>query len=148
MEDVKRILVLSRSTRHCRKAVHYGVSLARKYEAELYVLHVIHDPFSLEGWNLPVHSIEKEYEKAKQEAKKDVDRIVASEQGRGLTIKESIGEGDPVNEVLKVVKAEKIDLLIMLSHEEGHFEHLLFGRTDETLVRKMPCSILLLKEEY
>ncbi len=148
MEDVKRILVVSRSTKHCRKAVHYGVSLARKYEAKLHVLHVIHDPFSLEGWNLPVPSIEKEYEKAKQKARKDLERIIASEQGSGLAIKESVGEGDPVNEVLKVVKGEKIDLLIMLSHEEGHFEHLLFGRTNETLVRKMPCSILLLKKEY
>jgi nucleotide-binding universal stress UspA family protein len=44
MEDIKRILVVSRSTKDCRKAVHYGVSLSRKYGAELYVMHVVHDP--------------------------------------------------------------------------------------------------------
>jgi len=30
MEDVKRILVVSRDTKDCKKAVHYGVSLARE----------------------------------------------------------------------------------------------------------------------
>ena len=35
----------------------------------------------------------------------------------------------------------------MLSHEEGHLEHFLFGRSNHELVRKMPCSILLVKKE-
>ena len=49
MEDIKRILVLSRSTKHCRKAVHYGIALAKTYVADLYVVHIFHDTFSLEG---------------------------------------------------------------------------------------------------
>ncbi|HAM53796.1 MAG TPA: universal stress protein, partial [Nitrospiraceae bacterium] len=40
MDDVKRILVVSRMTTYCRKAVHYGVSLSQKYGAELLVVHV------------------------------------------------------------------------------------------------------------
>jgi len=77
MEDVKRILVVSRSTKNCRKAVHYGVSLAKKYGAELYIVHVIHDPFSLEGWNLPIPSLHEEYEKLKLGAKEELDRIIS-----------------------------------------------------------------------
>ena len=56
MGDINRILVVSRSTKHCQKAVLYGVSLAQKYGAELFVVHVRHNPFRLEGWNLG-HSI-------------------------------------------------------------------------------------------
>ena len=63
MHDIKRILVVSRSTRHCRKAVHYGISLAKQHNAKLYVMHVIHDPFSLEGWNLPIPSLNQEFKK-------------------------------------------------------------------------------------
>ena len=37
MDDVKRILVVSRLTAHCGKAVHYGISLAKKYAASLAV---------------------------------------------------------------------------------------------------------------
>jgi nucleotide-binding universal stress UspA family protein len=49
MEDVKRILVVSRDTKYCRKAVQYGVSLSRKYGAELYVIHMeFRSPGSME----------------------------------------------------------------------------------------------------
>jgi hypothetical protein len=60
MEDVKRILVVSRDTQYDRKAVHYGFSLARQYGAKLYVMHAVHNPFSLQGWNLPIPSLVKE----------------------------------------------------------------------------------------
>ncbi len=35
----------------------------------------------------------------------------------------------------------------MLADEEDHLEHFLFGRSNEELVRRMPCSILLVKKE-
>ena len=50
-------------------------------------------------------------------------------------------------DILKTSVQEKIDLLVMLAHEEGHLEDLLFNRSNDELVRKMPCSILLVKNE-
>ena len=147
MDDIKRILVVSRSTNNCRKAVHYGISLAKRYNSKLSVLHVIHDPFSLDGWNLPIPSLEQEYKKLVQKARVDIDRIIKSEQADGLEITEWIREGKPVDEVIAAVKEEKIDLIIMSAHEEGRFEHYLFGRSIEELTRKMPCSILLVNDK-
>jgi len=144
MDDIKRILVVSRSTKHCRKAVHYGISLAKKYNSKLYVLHVIHDPFSVEGWNLPIPSLKQEYEKLVEKARADIDRIIKSERADGLEITEWIRDGKPVNEIVATVKEDKIDLVIMSAHEEGRLEHYLFGRTVEELTRKMPCSIFLI----
>jgi universal stress protein A len=64
-----------------------------------------------------------------------------------MSIKEMVREGEPTEEILKAIEEEKIDLLVMLAHEEGHVEHFLFGRSNEELVRKMPCSIMLVKKE-
>jgi universal stress protein A len=146
MDDVKHILVVSRAIEDCCKAFHYGVSLARKYDAELSVLHVMHDPFSAEGWSLPIPdlgALEEEQQKMREDIKKELDKIIASEKTRGMTIKEFIKEGAPVDEVFKIVKEEKIDLMIMPAHEEGRLEHLLFSRDNEKLIREMPCSIFL-----
>ena len=143
MDDIKRILVVSRSTKHCRKAVHYGISLAKKCNSKLYVLHVIHDPFSVEGWNLPIPSLKQEYERLVEKARADIDRIIKSERADGLEITEWIRDGKPVEEIISAVKEDKIDLIIMSTHEEGRLEHYLFGRTVEELTRKMPCSIFL-----
>lgn len=150
MDNVNHILVLSRSAEDCCKALHYGVSLSKKYGAELFVLHVMHDPFSVEGWSLPIPdlgALQEEQQKMREDIKKELDKIIASEKTRGMAIKEFIKEGLPVDEVLKIVEKEKIDLIIIPAHEEGRLEHLLFSRDNEKLIREMPCSILLVKHE-
>ena len=59
---------------------------------------------------------------------------------------EDVRDGEPVEEIKQVVQSEGVDLLVMLAHEEGRLEHFLFGRTNEAILRKMPCSILLVKQ--
>ncbi len=150
MEHTKRILVVSQSTKHCQKAVQYGISLARRYGAELFVMHVIHNPFGLDGWPVAIPSLvtlEEEYKRMVDQSKADLSKIIKAERTQGLSIKEMIREGDPTEEILRVVREEKIDLMIVLAHEEGRLEHLLFCRGMEELIRKMPCSILLVKQE-
>lgn len=147
MEDIKRILVVSRMTKYCRKAVHYGVSLARKYGATVSVIHVFHDPFGIEGWNLPLPNLEKDYQNLLKKTRQELDQIVKEERQGGLDISIELKEGEPTAEILRTVKEDKIDLLVMLAHEEGHLEHFLFGRSNHELILKMPCSILLVKKE-
>ena len=107
MEDIGRILVVTKSTKYCRKAIHYGVSLARKYGAELTILHVIHNPFGLEGWNLPIPSLptlEKEYKKMFEDARADLDKMIEMERAKGLPIKELVIEGHPQKKIYEIVE--------------------------------------------
>lgn len=146
MKTFKNILVVSRSTKHCREAVETGIALARQYGSHLYLLHVIHDPFSLDGWNLPVSNFHDEYEKMIADARKELDRMVKIEKDKGLPVTVWVKDGQPAEEIKKVVEEEKIDLIIMLAHEEGRLEHFLFGRTNHDILRKLPASILLVKK--
>ena len=150
MNDIKRVLAVCRSTKHCDKAVHQGISLAKENGAKLYVLHVFDDPFGLEAWSLPVVSwkeIQEEYKRMQEKTRIDLDRIVEAEQSTGMPIEVSLEDGHPAEKILHFVKENKIDLLIMLSHEEGRLEHLLFGRSIDKIIRKLPCSVLLVKQE-
>ncbi len=154
MEDINRILVVSGVAKNSQKAFHAGVSLSRKFNAELYLIHVIHNPFGLEGWNLPMLSLKGEYERVLAEAKQNLDEIIALENVRGRKVRELIREGHPAEEILTVIQEKNIDLLILGAHEESHLEHmesrmenLMFGRSNDELIRKMPCSILLVKHD-
>jgi universal stress protein A len=150
MEDINRILVVTRSTKYCQKAVHYGVSLARKYGAQLIILHAIHNPFGLEGWNLPLvyrPDLEMEYGAMFKHARADLERMIADEKAAGLPIKELVVEGDPRKKLFEVVKKEKIDLIVMLSYQQWRLEHWLFGRGIDEIVRTMPCSVLLVQKK-
>ncbi len=145
MDEFRRILVVSRLTAHCRKAVHYGISLARRYGAALYIMHVVNNPFGLEGWNLP--PFERDYGIMIEKSRKDINDAIRAELEKGMEVREIIMKGDPTTAVLDAIRDEHIDLLVMLAHEEGPLEHFLFGRSNEELVRKMPCSIFLVKKE-
>ena len=82
-----------------------------------------------------------------EDAKKELGAIIRMEKKKGITIKELIRKGKPADEILRVVKEDKTDLIILLAHEEGHLEHFLFGRSKQDIIRRMPCSVLLLKNE-
>lgn len=150
MEDFKNILVVTKSTKVCRKALHYGISLARNFHAGLHVLHLMHDPFGLEHWQLALPSLkalQEEYQHMRAQAKKDLDAMIAAEQAKGLPIQVGIAEGLPEKEILRAVKGNKIDLLIMIAHAEGHWEQMLFDRLNEEIHRKLPCTIMFVKQE-
>ena len=146
MHDIKRILVISRMTRDCKKAIHYGVALANMTGAELHVLHLVQHPidFDLAGW-FPLKAMEREYEMFIQEAKEELDEMIRREKSGGIDIREEVAEGDPGENILKIVNEKEIDLLVMLAHEQGRLEHFLFGHSIHVIIRTMPCSVVLVK---
>lgn len=150
METIKRILVISRVIPYSRKTIEFGVSLARKYDAKLYVLHLVSKPVDLLAVNAPglfPDEVYKNYSNSQQEAKEQLDKIIDQELRSGYPITELVSDRDPVDEIERVISEEHIDLLLVSAHQEGILEHALFGGENDTLVRKMPCSVLLVKNE-
>jgi nucleotide-binding universal stress UspA family protein len=150
MEQIKHILVVSRMTHHCRDAVRCGVSLAKKYGAELSVMHLISNPVDMEAVNAPGLFLKEEYKNYRsiqEEEREQIDKIIRRVTKDGLNVRVFIKDGEPVKEVSDAVREEGIDLIVMLAHEEGRLEHMLFGGDNDAILRKMPCSILLVKKE-
>ena len=146
MEDIRRILAVSWMTQYCQKTVHYAVSLAAKYGAELSVIHVI-DTLWSQGWNLPTMSQEESRKKEMERIQSELDNIIGKEKKGDVKIKKIIKEGDPVEEIMKVIEEAKIDLVILRAHEEGRIERFLVGGSNDAIIRKMPCSVFLVKKE-
>ncbi|MCB2147324.1 MAG: universal stress protein [Deltaproteobacteria bacterium] len=145
METFTNILVVSRSTQHCIKVLRTGIALARKFDARLHVLHIIHDPFSLNGWNLPVPSLDEEYQSMVANARVELDRLVQAEKAEGLVINEWVKDGNPVDAIQATAESENVDLIIMLAHKEGRLEHFLFGRTNDAIIRRLPATLMLVR---
>jgi nucleotide-binding universal stress UspA family protein len=134
---------------YSREAIRSGISLARKYDAKLLVLHLVSNPVDLMAVNAPGLFPEEEYKNyrnSQQEAKEQLDKVIKQEIQGGFPIMELISDRDPVEEIVKVVKEEKIDLIVLSAHKEGRIEHALFGGENDAIIRSMPCSILLVKK--
>lgn len=149
MENFRNILVISRMIPYSREAIKVGISLARKYDAKLLVLHLVSNPVDMMAVNAPGLFPDEQYKNymsSQQEAKEQLDKVIKQETQDGFPIKELISDRNPVEEIVKVVKEEKIDLILISAHKEGRIEHALFGGENDALLRKMPCSIMLVKK--
>jgi universal stress protein A len=94
-----------------------------------------------------LRTLEEEYERIRQEAKLDVDRLSSKDNTKDISVNIMIREGDMKSEVLKIIEEKNIDLAIMVAHEENRIEHFLYCEGVEEMIRKMPCSIVMVREE-
>ncbi len=148
MENFKNILVISRMIPYSRETIKVGISLARKYDAKLSVLHLVSNPVDLMAVNAPGLFPDEQYKNylsSQQEAREHLDKLIKQEIQDGYPINELISDRNPVEEVVRLVSEEKIDLILMSAHKEGRIEHALFGGENDAILRKMPCSIMLVK---
>jgi nucleotide-binding universal stress UspA family protein len=146
MNLIKHILVVSWLSQYCNKTIELGISLSGKYKAKLSVIHVI-DTTWLKGWSIPMVSIEEEHKKEMEKYREYLHSIISAENNKGMAIKEIVLEGIPSEILLKTIDEEDIDLLILRSHEEGRLERMLVGGNNDEIIRAMPCSIFLVKQE-
>ena len=89
--------------------------------------------------------MEEEYRAMMRRVKSDLASMIKKERAGGMDITEMVKDAEPVHELLKVVEEEKIDVLIMAAHPETRVEHVIFGWINHEIVRRLPCSVFLVK---
>ena len=132
----------------CSKAAfHIAVSLARLLQAEILLVHVI-DTKSLEALNrLGLASITEEKAQKKRlghHARLNARRLLTSDDAKGVTIKRILVEGAPFVEIARLVRVERVDLVVMGSYggKVGSVDKIFFGSTAEKVVRTAGCPVL------
>ena len=143
---MKNILVAVTAAEDCVKVIGYAAKVARQLDGRLYILDVVHNPFAYQGWNLPMISLDEEYQRLLKKGREQLHGLVNEEIKKGLQAEAMVREGDPATVITQVVDEKKIELLVIAAHPEDRIEHYLFGRVNDKLLRKMPCSILLFNE--
>jgi nucleotide-binding universal stress UspA family protein len=135
--------------RYCENALGFGILMANNYGSGLYVLHLMEDPFRrAQAWNLSVPAIipEEAYRKKVDEIRNDLDAIINAYNVNGIKVIKLIRKGAS-DVIMRVAKENNIDLIIMSAHEESRVEHFLFRSANEKIIRKLPCSLVLVKKE-
>ena len=145
--QLKKILWPTDFSIVAEKALPYVQLLTRHFGAEIHVLYVIEDIAHHKSWygDFDKKHLAELMERAQNTAKKRLDQICEKYlEGCPLYIK-NIAVGDPAQEILKMIKTEKFDIVVMASHgEKGHFR---FGSVSEKVLKSSSTPVTIIPVE-
>ena len=140
----KKILCPVDFSQFTQEVVDYAVDLAKKYGAELHVMHVVPNmtyftPY--ESFLTPENLVAVE-KKIQDDVERDFAKLLKN---TDIPTKTAIRTGVAFVEIIDYAKTESIDLIVMGTHGRSGIEHILIGNVAEKVVRKSPCPVMTIR---
>jgi len=146
MINLKRILVPTDFSKHSQNALRYAAAFARRFEAEIHLLHVFQDLAVSQPEAVTVGPpIVAPIEQFLASAQASLQRLIEENQLTGIPIHPIVRTGSPFDEIIQFAKEQDIDLIVMGTHGRGWLAHVLLGSVTEKVVRKSPCPVLTVR---
>ena len=143
MLEIKRILFPIDFSENSVKILPYVLSVSEKYDAMIYLLHVVDD---LSKWGggfyIPHIPLEQYQEEALKGAEESLLRVCEDQLRHCPNFQKRVLCGDPAQEILKTIESEGIDMVIMGTHGRKGLEHVFFGSVAENVVKKSSVPVL------
>lgn len=121
------------------KALTYGVALARRFEGELVLLHVI-EPYPLVPQMEPIDG------ELAHEAKENLEEL-RRKVTPTVPVKVALRTGDPALEIVTAASEFSSDLIILSTQGRTGLAHVFFGSTAEKVARHAKCPTLIVREQ-
>ena len=137
-----RILVPTDGSDAADRAFEQALDLARTYDAEMHVLHVV-DVSALAG-EFDAMTVIDQLEASGEEL---TDRLRKRADEVGVSVETEVVEGVPHRTLLDYADENDVDLVVMGTHGRTGLERYLLGSVTERVVRKSPVPVLTVREE-
>ena len=150
-KNKETLLVATDFTPFSEKALIFAGNLADKLEAQLLVLHVIHDPAEAPGFYVQKMK-KKKFLRSMEEAanemmetfleklKKAYPEHISIQQALSLLV-----VGTPVSRVIEIAEKRQATMIIVGSQGRTGLSHILIGSKAEQLVRLSPIPVIVIK---
>ena len=144
MADIKRILFATDFSDNSRYALTFAISFAQKYDAMLYVLHVIQQPSYPLGMyaEISFDAMDKFSQSISEAVQKEMQTLKEKDLKGCSKFESLIVHGTPFLEILRTAKEKNVELIVVGTHGRTGLDHVLFGSTAEKVVRRAPCPVL------
>jgi len=151
MDDVKKILVPLTLTLDSEGLFNYSAQVAALLNAQLIVASIINSrDISAIGMVTSLgYNVDSEHyvEGIKAEREKILEQFLSQSSLNRKNIRSIIKVGNPVDELLKLIVKEDIDMIVMGVKGRTDLEHILVGSVAEKLFRRSPVPVISYRDE-
>jgi nucleotide-binding universal stress UspA family protein len=144
---IKRILAPTDFSPASLAAVSDAAELARRFRAEVILLHVVAPPYAGPEPDPYVVSpsfrlLYAEHRRAAGDRMTELHRDVSRRHRKCRVV---TGEGSPAAEILATARKLKVNLIVMATHGRSGTKRVFLGSVAEKVVRAAPCPVLTLR---
>ena len=142
-ELYRRILIATDGSEPNKKAVTYGIELARLSGAKVNVAYVVDTaafasvPMDA-GWEMMYELLQKEGNEA-------IQQIVDDAKASGIDIEGSLLEGHPSHEIIEFAQNNEIDVIVLGTLGKGGLDRFLLGSVAEKVTRNSKVPVLVVR---
>jgi len=153
----ERILVPLDGSEHSLRALRIAIQIAKRFDGKITLLHVysvgvrpivMPEPTTLTPPSVPIMA-PADFSKVVEAARKAGNTILADGENKvkaeGVQVETLLREGRTVQEILKVARNSKCDLIVMGARGISKIREMLLGSVSDGVIRNAPCPVLVTK---
>lgn len=145
VKPFEKILTAIDFSENSEFAFEYAVTMAKQFNAELIVMHVINEPVDLRGFYVPHISFEQLEKEIEEGAAKMMENFCSSRLGSFQNYTTAIVSGIPYDEIIRKADEVGASLIVLGTHGRTGLDHILFGSTAERVVRSANCPVMTIR---
>jgi nucleotide-binding universal stress UspA family protein len=145
MKPFGKILTAIDFSENSDHAFDYALTLAKQFDGELTVMHVINEPVDLRGFYVPHISFEQLEKEIEEGAYKMMEKFCASRLADFTNYQTTVVSGVPYEEIIRKAEETGASLIVVGTHGRTGLDHIIFGSTAERVVRGASCPVLTIR---
>jgi len=151
MRTTKKILVAVGFTNYTQEIFNYAVRVAECFAAELVIGSIINsrDVAAVRTISSMGYDVDGEHyvSGVKADRKKQLEEILTRSGYAGETIRTVFRIGNPIDELLKMIVRENVDMVVMGIKGRTDLENVFIGSVAEKIFRRSPVPVLSYRDE-
>jgi nucleotide-binding universal stress UspA family protein len=140
---IKTILVPVDFSNCSREGLRYAIAFAKEFGARIILLHATYLGYIYSADGTGLYDIPGLQKAARKMAERKMRELIQSVKFGAVKFETAFTEASPVIDVCAFAKGHDVDLIITSTHGLTGFRHILIGSIAEQVVRRAPCSVLV-----
>lgn len=140
---VKRILVPVDFSECSQEGLQYAIGFANQFGARIMLLHATYLGYIYSSEGTALHDVRGLQNAARENAERQMQKFVRAAKFGRVKYETAFTDGSPALDICAFAKQHDIDLIVSSTHGLTGFEHVLIGSIAEKVVRRAPCSVLV-----
>ena len=142
--EIKTILVPTDLRPESMIALRYALTLAKQFDANLTLLHVLEEPYTSDTELEPGAEELPVLKKSNEE--RELALLEEELRSEYRNCRSCFRIGTPFEQIVREAENVKASLIVMSSHSYGWLDRIVHGSAAEMILHSTPCPVLVVKE--